>query len=74
MFLVTSPVVIIVPTRVLLAVETMHAVVQIGKFESQRNMTSMFVGVEGGNKTPARKGCENEKHPLISCTLLISQK
>ena len=25
-------------------------------------------------KTPARKGCENEKHPLISCASLIFRK
>ena len=38
------------------------------------------VGGEGGGaegvktKTHAHKGCESEKHSLISCTSLISQK
>ena len=37
MFLVTSPIVINVPTRGLLAVETMHAIVRVaGKFEYQK--------------------------------------
>ena len=37
MFLVTSPIVINVPTRGLLAVETMHAIVSVaGKFEYQK--------------------------------------
>ena len=45
MFLVTSPV-IYVPTRALLAVETMHAIVQwLENLNIKRNMTSMF-----GNK------------------------
>ena len=44
MFLVTTPVVIIVPTRGLLAVETMHAIVQwLANLNIKRNMTSMFV-------------------------------
>ena len=44
MFLVTSPIVIIVPTRGLLAVETMHAIVQwLANLNIKRNMTSMFV-------------------------------
>ena len=44
MFLVTSPVVINVPTRGLLAVETMHAIVQwLANLNIKRNMTSMFV-------------------------------
>ena len=44
MFLVTSPIVINVPTRGLLAVETIHAIVQwLEKLNIKRNMTSMFV-------------------------------
>ena len=44
MFLVTSPIVIHVPTKGLLAVETMHAIVQwLENLHIKRNMTSMFV-------------------------------
>ena len=44
MFLVTSPIVINVPTRGLLAVETMHAIVQwLENLNIKRNITSMFV-------------------------------
>ena len=44
MFLVTSPIVINVPTRGLLAVETMHAIVRwLENLNIKRNMTSMFV-------------------------------
>ena len=44
MFLVTSPIVINVPTRGLLAVETMHAIVQwLENLNIKRNMTSMVV-------------------------------
>ena len=44
MFLVTSPIVINVPTRGLLAVKTMHAIVQwLANLNIKRNMTSMFV-------------------------------
>ena len=44
MFLVTSPIVINVPTRGLLAVETMHAIVQwLANLDMKRNMASMFV-------------------------------
>ena len=44
MFLVTSPIVINVPARGLLAVETMHAIVQwLANLNIKRNMTSMFV-------------------------------
>ena len=44
MFLVTSPIVINVPTRGLLAVETMHAIVQsLANLNIKRSMTSMFV-------------------------------
>ena len=44
MFLVTSPIVINVPTRGLLAVETMHAIVQwLENLNIKRNMMSMFV-------------------------------
>ena len=44
MFLVTSPIVINVPTRGLLAVETMLAIVQwLENLNIKRNMTSMFV-------------------------------
>ena len=44
MFLVTSPIVMYVPTRGLLAVETMHAIVQwLANLNIKRNMTSMFV-------------------------------
>ena len=44
MFLVTSPIVINVPTRGLLTVETMHAIVQwLENLTIKRNMTSMFV-------------------------------
>ena len=44
MFLVTSPIVINVPTRGLLAVETIHAIVQwLANLNIKRNMTSMFV-------------------------------
>ena len=44
MFLVTSPIDINVPTRGLLAVETMHAIVQwLKNLIIKRNMTSMFV-------------------------------
>ena len=44
MFLVTSPIVINVPTRGLLAVETMQAIVQcLANLNIKRNMTSMFV-------------------------------
>ena len=44
MFLVMSPIVINVPTRGLLAVKTMHAIVQwLENLNIKRNMTSMFV-------------------------------
>ena len=44
MFLVTSPIVINVPTRGLLVVETMHAIVRwLENLNNKRNMTSMFV-------------------------------
>ena len=46
MFLVTSPIVINVPTTGLLAVDTMHAIVHVQWLENlniKRNMTSMFV-------------------------------
>ena len=44
MFLVTSPIVINVPTRGLLAVETMHAIVQwLENMNIKGNRTSMFV-------------------------------
>ena len=44
MFLVTSPIVINVPTRGLLVVETMHAIVQrLVNLNIKRNMASMFV-------------------------------
>ena len=44
MFLVTSPIVIDVPIRGLLAVETMHAIVQwLANLNIKINMTSMFV-------------------------------
>ena len=44
MFLVMSLIVINVPTRGLLAVETMHAIVQwLANLNIKRNMTSMFV-------------------------------
>ena len=44
MFLVTSTIVIDVPTRGLLAVETMHAIVQwLANLNIKRNVTSMFV-------------------------------
>ena len=44
MFLVTSPIVINAPSRGLLAVETMHAIVQwLEHWNIKRNMTSMFV-------------------------------
>ena len=49
MFLVTSPIVINVPSRGLLAVETMHAIVQwLENFNIKRNMTSMFVNKKHG--------------------------
>ena len=44
MFLVTSPIVINVPNRGLLAVETMHAIVQwLENLNIKRNLTSIFV-------------------------------
>ena len=44
MFLVTSPIVINVPTRGLLAVDTMHAIVRwLANLNIKRNMTSMYV-------------------------------
>ena len=44
MFLVRSPIVIYVPTRGLLAVEIMHAIVQwLANLNIKRIMTSMFV-------------------------------
>ena len=44
MFLVMSPIVIYVPTRGLLAVETMLAIVQwLANLSIRRNVTSMFV-------------------------------
>ena len=44
MFLVTSPIVINVPTKGLLAVETMHAIAKwLANFNIKRNMASMFV-------------------------------
>ena len=58
MSLVTSPVAINVPIRDLLAVETMHAIVQwLANLNIKRNMTSMFV---------------NKKHRYYSlnCSLL----
>ena len=53
MYLVTSPVVINVPTRGLLAVETMHTIVQwLANLNIKRNMTSMFTFPESeGSKT-----------------------
>ena len=57
MFLVTSPIVINVPTRGLLAVETMHAIVQwLANLNIKRNMTSMFV---------------NKKHRYKPCSVLF---
>ena len=44
MFLLTAPTVINVPTRDLMAVETMHAIVQrLENLNIKRNLTSMFV-------------------------------
>ena len=44
MFLVTPPIVTNVPTRGLLAVEAMHAIVQwLTNLNIKRNMTPMFV-------------------------------
>ena len=44
MFLVTSPIVVNVPARGLLAVVTMHAIVQcLTNLNIKRNMTSMFL-------------------------------
>ena len=44
--LVTSPIVVNVPTRGLLAVETMHAIVQwLANLNIKRNMMAMFVMV-----------------------------
>ena len=44
MFLIMSPIVINVPTRGLLAVETMHAIVQwLENLNIKSNMMSMFV-------------------------------
>ena len=49
MFLVTSHIVINVPTRGLLAVETLHAIVQwLANLNIKRNMTSMFVNKNHG--------------------------
>ena len=43
-FLVTSPIVINVPNRGLLAVETIHVIVQwLTNLNIKRNMTSMFI-------------------------------
>ena len=53
MFLVTSPVVINVPTRGLLAGETMHAIVQwLGILNIKRNMTSIFVNKKQSYNRP----------------------
>ena len=57
MFLVTSPIVIYVPTRGLLAVETMHNIFQwLANLNIKRHMTSMF---------------ENKKHRYYSLTLFV---
>ena len=58
MFLVTSSFVINVPTRGLLAVESMHAIVQwLANLNIKRNMTSMFV-----NKKHRYKHSRNFQH------------
>ena len=47
MFLITSPIVINVQPKGLLAVETMHAIVQcLTNLNIKRNMTSMFVNLK----------------------------
>ena len=73
-FLVTSPIVINVPTRGSLAVETMHAVVQwLANLNLKRNMTTMFVNKkhrymghrrEGGGKV-AEGGTTNTGSTLL---------
>ena len=56
MFLLTPPIVINVPTRGLMAVETMHAIGQrLENLNTKRNVTSMFV---------------NKKHRYMELTLL----
>ena len=59
MFLVTSPIVINVPTRGFLAVETMHAIVQwLENLNIKRNMTSMFVNKKHRYSTHTMKANE----------------
>ena len=56
MFLLTPPIVINVPTRGLMAVETMKAIVQrLENLNIKRNVTSMFVN---------KKHCYMELTPL----------
>ena len=64
MLLVTSPIVIIVPTRGLLAVETMHAIVQwLANLNIKRNMTSMFVNKKHRYRPcPRCLLCQNHAH------------
>ena len=60
MFLVTSPIVINVPTRGLLAVETTHAIVRwLANLNIKRNMTSMFVNKKHRYKLEGRSVGEN---------------
>ena len=67
MFLVTSPIVINVPTRGLLAVETMHAIVQwLENLNIKRNMTSMFV-----NKKHRYRQMTNQSWSLSNLILIL---
>ena len=63
MFLVTSPIVINVPTRGLLAVETMHAIVRwLANLNIKRNITSMFVNKKHRYASPVRARIDKSRN------------
>ena len=75
MFFVTSPIVINVPTRGLLAVETMHAIVRwVANLNIKRNMTSMFVNKKhryNNNNMPSPKSQTRQKRVSYPHRMLI---
>ena len=74
MFLVTSPIVIKVPTRGLLAVETMHAIVQwLANLNIKRNATSMFVNKKHRYKGTAYISVFAKACPYLPVLITIVQ-
>ena len=68
MFLLTSPIVINVPTRGLLAVETMHAIIVqwLANLNIKRNMTSMFVNKKHRYNNRCKQENDHLTKPQIS--------